>query len=79
MAQWGRQDPGEPYRRISVTEAKEMLEQGDSAVVDVRNPDEWVSGHVQGAVWIPVDDVLGRVDELPKDKKSPVYLRPGGT
>ncbi|MBI2872501.1 MAG: rhodanese-like domain-containing protein [Chloroflexi bacterium] len=67
-AQRGRQEPGEPYRRISVDEAKAMLDEGDSLVVDVRNPDEWVSGHVQGAVHIPVDSVLSRADELPRDK-----------
>ncbi len=60
--------PGEPYRRISVEEAKAMVEEGHAVVVDVRRPDEWVSGHVQGAIHIPVDDVLGRIDELPKDK-----------
>ena len=63
-----RQEPGEPYWRISVDEAKNMLEDGESIVIDVRQPDEWASGHVQGAVHIPVDDVLVRIDELPVDK-----------
>lgn len=63
-----RQEPGEPYWRISVDEAKSMLEDGESIVIDVRQPDEWLSGHVQGAVHIPVDDVLVRIDELPVDK-----------
>ena len=63
-----RQDPGEPYFRVSIDEAKEMLENGNSLVIDVRRPDEWDAGRVQGAVHIPVDDVLARIDELPKDK-----------
>ena len=64
----GRQEQGEPYRRISVQEALEM--QGEGAlIVDVRRPDEWVTGHAAGAVHIPVDDVLDRADaELPKDR-----------
>ena len=63
----GRQEPGEPYRRISVQEAHEMQQAG-ALVVDVRRPDEWVGGHASGAVHIPVDDVAGRAEaELPKD------------
>ncbi|MBI4298136.1 MAG: rhodanese-like domain-containing protein [Chloroflexi bacterium] len=64
-----RQEPGEPYTRISVEEAKKMLEEGDAVVVDVRQPNEYTAGHVKGALFIPVDSVLGRFDELPKDKK----------
>jgi rhodanese-related sulfurtransferase len=64
----GRQDPGEPYRRISVQEAHEMQQEG-GLMVDVRRPDEWVTGHASGAVHIPVDDVLERAEaELPKDR-----------
>ncbi|MCH7705576.1 MAG: rhodanese-like domain-containing protein [Chloroflexi bacterium] len=58
----------EPFSRISVDLAQEKLAQGGSVVVDVREPDEWQAGHVQGAIHIPVDQVLGRVDELPTDK-----------
>ena len=68
MADYGRQESGEPYRRISVEEAVEMQSQG-ALVVDVRNPDEWNDGHVKGALHIPVDDVLMEADEkLPKDR-----------
>ena len=59
----------EPFSRISVEKAHELYEGGDSAVVDVRQMDEWVDGHVKGAVHIPVDEVISRVDELPADKK----------
>ena len=65
-----RQEPGEPYFRVDSDEAARILEEkgGDAAVVDVRRDDEWVSGHVSGAIHIPIDDLLGRMDELPKDK-----------
>ncbi|MFH1560561.1 MAG: rhodanese-like domain-containing protein [Chloroflexota bacterium] len=63
-----RQDLGEPYWRINVDEAKAMLEKGNAVVIDVRKPDEWAVGHVEGSIHIPVDDVLARIDELPGDK-----------
>ncbi len=59
---------GEPFSRITVERAKELLDGGNAVVVDVRNPDEWVAGHVTGAIHIQVDDVMNRVDELPQDK-----------
>ena len=68
MTSYGRQETGEPYRRISVEEAAEMQSQG-ALIVDVRNQDEWDSGHVIGALFIPVDDVLMEADaKLPKDR-----------
>jgi len=63
-----RQDSGEPYWRIGLEEAKAMIDSGNALVIDVRQPDEWASGHVAGATHIPVDDVLTRIDELPTDK-----------
>ena len=69
MASQARGEPQEPFRRISVEQATELLDEGGAVVVDVRNPDEWVAGHVKGAIHIPVDEVLNRVEELPEDKK----------
>lgn len=60
--------PQEPFTRIKVEQAKAMADRGDSVIIDVRQPDEWRSGHVKGALHIPVDDVLARIDELPQDK-----------
>ena len=41
-------------------------------VVDVRNPDEYVEGHVPGATLIPLGEVPDRTDEIPTDR--PVYV-----
>ena len=60
--------PLEPFKRITVQQAKQMLDRGNAVVVDVRRLDEWVSGHVKGAIHIPVDEVLNRIDELPQNK-----------
>jgi rhodanese-related sulfurtransferase len=64
-----RQEPGEPYYRMSSDEAAEIYGRDDVAFIDVRRPDEYAEGHVKGAIYIPVDDVLARIDELPDDKK----------
>ncbi len=64
-----RKEPGEPYYRLTGDEAADMYDDDDVAIVDVRRPDEYAAGHVKGALFIPVDDVLARIEELPEDKK----------
>ena len=64
-----RREPGEPYYRMSVAEASDMYGQNDIAFIDVRRPDEYAEGNVKGALPIPVEDVLARVDDIPSDKK----------
>ncbi len=46
-------------REISAAEAKQMVEeQPDALILDVREDHEWASGHIPGAVHVP----LGQLD-----------------
>lgn len=38
-------------------------------IVDVREPDEWDAGHIEGAVHIPVGQLNDRQDELADDRQ----------
>ncbi len=66
-----RQDPVEPYFRVDSTEVQSMLaaDPDGTIVIDVRRDDEWVTGHVAGAIHIPVDDLTDNMDRIPTDKK----------
>ena len=65
-----RKEPGEPFFRVTSEEAKQLLnDDPDTAVVDVRNRDEYEGGHVSNAIHIPVDEVINRIGELPTGKK----------
>ncbi len=64
-----RKDEREPFYRVDVAEAKEMLAGDGVTVIDVREPGEYQSGHIPGATLLPVNSVFARKDELPKDKK----------
>jgi rhodanese-related sulfurtransferase len=46
-------------------------------VLDVRTPEEYVAGHVPGAVNIPHDQVAARLAEVPKDRDVVLYCRSG--
>ena len=57
-------DPREPFARITVQEAKEMLDSGTAVMVDVRNPDEYVEIHAKGVRLIPVNTVMNEVKQI---------------
>jgi rhodanese-related sulfurtransferase len=43
-------------------------------VLDVREPDEWDAGHIEGALHIPLADLPGRLGELAADDGSLVVV-----
>jgi len=50
----------------SVRELKRLLEKEDApALLDVRSPAEWRSGHISGAIHIPAGELQKRLNELP--------------
>ena len=49
--------------RIDPTVAREMQQAGD-LIIDVRTPDEYASGHVTGAVNIPIELLPKGMDGL---------------
>jgi len=46
-------------------------------VLDVRNPEEYDTGHVPGAVNIPLNSLRARMSELPKDRTLYTYCGVG--
>lgn len=57
-----------------VTTVIEMLDEGreDFTLVDLRDPETFAEGHVEGAINIPAAELDERMDEL--DPDEPVYL-----
>ncbi|MGF1773151.1 FAD-dependent oxidoreductase [Vibrio wakamikoensis] len=50
----------------------------DQFLLDVRNPGELENvGFIEGAINIPVDQLRGRMNELPKDKEIVIYCQVG--
>ncbi|MCX5660358.1 MAG: FAD-dependent oxidoreductase [Planctomycetota bacterium] len=46
-------------------------------LLDVRTPQEFASGHIPGAANIPVDELRGRLGELPRDRRIASYCQVG--
>jgi rhodanese-related sulfurtransferase len=49
----------------------------DALLVDVRDPDEFEEGHINGAINIPLHELRSRLGELPRDRELWVYCRVG--
>lgn len=50
----------------------------DAVILDVREDDEWVHGHIEGATHIPMGQIPGRLDDLPEADPLYVTCRSGG-
>lgn len=62
---------------IDVATLEGLLSDG-CILVDVREPDEWADGHIDGALHMPLASVPDRVDELPDDATVYVVCAMGG-
>jgi phage shock protein E len=58
--------------KVAPAKAKELVAAG-AKLVDVRSAAEFASGHVAGAVNVPVGELGGRLTEL-GDKATPIVL-----
>jgi glyoxylase-like metal-dependent hydrolase (beta-lactamase superfamily II)/rhodanese-related sulfurtransferase len=64
--------------QMSVYELNEWLDEGrDVVVVDVREPSEWREGHVEGALHLPMLEVVKRLEELPAGRPKAVMCAGG--
>lgn len=48
----------EPFRRISVEEARNLIEAGGVSVIDVREDWEYANGHIPNAKPIPLKKII---------------------
>jgi len=61
---------GAPLPSVSAADLSEKLKNGKRPlVVDVRQPEEYRQGHIDGAKLIPLGELPQRLKELPKDKE----------
>lgn len=63
---------------ISLDNFKEKVENGESlTILDVREPDEYEEGHIEGALHIPLGEVEQRAGELKKEELIYVICHSG--
>jgi rhodanese-related sulfurtransferase/DNA-binding HxlR family transcriptional regulator len=60
---------------VDTAELLRRLRAGDTVVLDVRPAPEYAAGHLPGAVHIPLEELAGRLAELPADREIVAYCR----
>jgi len=60
---------------VTRDELRRRLRAGDVVVLDVRPEREFRSGHIRGAVSLPVTELGRRLREIPKDRAVVAYCR----
>jgi rhodanese-related sulfurtransferase len=56
---------------IGLAKAKELYDRGGLLVLDAREREEYVGGHIKGAICAPVDDKVGDLEWLERTARDP--------
>lgn len=62
---------------IDVTTAATLQQNADVLMLDVREDWEYAEGHIPAITHIPMDQIPGRLSEIPKDRTVIVTCRSG--
>jgi hydroxyacylglutathione hydrolase len=74
----GRPDLVWPTERISAPMVADELANADPPLVlDIRNPREWATKHIEGSVNIPLNHLQERIAEIPRDRRLAVHCAGG--
>ncbi len=68
-------DERDELEPVTREELLERVEHGDVVVIDVRPADEYDAGHIAGALSIPLEELRGRLSEIPRDVEVVAYCR----
>jgi rhodanese-related sulfurtransferase/predicted transcriptional regulator len=60
---------------LSRTELLRRIRENEVTVLDVRSPEEFSSGHLPGAINIPLNDLRRRLKDLPSSQQIVAYCR----
>ncbi len=65
---------GTSYTEVSAAEANRLIAEKNPVILDVRTPREYRSGHISGAVLIPVQQLADRIAEITQHRHRDVFI-----
>jgi hydroxyacylglutathione hydrolase len=73
-----RPDMVHPTQRVSAPMvAEELAGSNPPMVLDVRNPREWATKHIDGSVNVPLNHLRERIAEIPRDRRLAIHCAGG--
>jgi NADPH-dependent 2,4-dienoyl-CoA reductase/sulfur reductase-like enzyme/peroxiredoxin family protein/rhodanese-related sulfurtransferase/TusA-related sulfurtransferase len=77
MAGFAAQNILDGLVKVTTWDVIQSADPSEHLLIDVRTPEEFANGSMAGAINIPLDNLRGRIDEIPADKKVTVLCRVG--
>ncbi|HEX6300839.1 MAG TPA: rhodanese-like domain-containing protein [Acidimicrobiia bacterium] len=65
------------FARVDAADWETWVRDNDATVLDIREPHEWELGTLTGAVLISQGDLVGRIDEIPRERPVLCVCRSG--
>lgn len=69
--------PSDYYTVQKIDALKTLTKEKQALLVDVRQPKEYASGHIKGAINLPLQDVTQNLNQIPKDRPVVLYCATG--
>lgn len=66
---------GEPVEPLDRKALLKRAKNDEITIIDVRPHEEYLSGHIRGAISIPIDELEDRLTEVPADQEIVAYCR----
>lgn len=65
------------YKDVSTEEAKQLIDDNEVVILDVRTEEEYKEGHIPNSILIPISEIVDKMDELDKAEQYLVVCRSG--
>lgn len=69
--------PGDYYTVRQINKVKALGKEQQALLVDVREPKEYASGHIPGAVNLPLRSLTDNLNQIPKTRPTILYCSTG--
>ncbi|MGM0219922.1 rhodanese-like domain-containing protein [Enterococcus sp. AZ126] len=66
------------YKAMMIDEFEQLEKRNDLAIIDVREDDEYVSGHIKGAKSMPLSTLQETAESLDKAQSYYIICQAGG-
>lgn len=67
------------YKCISIEHAKELIDEGDATIIDIRDPESYAKGHIENSIHVSNSNVGEIVAQTDKSKPLVIYCYHGNS
>jgi rhodanese-related sulfurtransferase len=65
------------HTEIEPARTAELIDASEAELIDVRRPDEWEAGRIEGARRIDLNELTGQAESIARDRPVIFYCRSG--